>query len=183
MERTRILAISGSLRSGSYNTAAIEAMRLLSPSHIEISVYRELGDIPLFNPDIDVNTVAVINRLNTALQDADGLIIASPEYAHGISGVMKNALDWLVAGEEFIAMPIALINTSPRAVHALASLREILTTMSGVIVNEACLSIPLLGSNMSAHEIAHEPKLAEALQSSLFQFCRAIREPHPRECS
>lgn len=181
MESTRILAISGSLRSGSYNTAAIEAMHQLSPSNIEISVYRELGDIPLFNPDIDAKTVAVINRLNAALRDADGLIIASPEYAHGISGVMKNALDWLVATEEFVGMPIALINTSPRAIHALASLREILTTMSGVIVDKACLSIPLLGSGMSANDIAHEPTLAKSLQNSLFQFCRAIQAPQPGE--
>ncbi|ALS96871.1 NADPH-dependent FMN reductase [Lacimicrobium alkaliphilum] len=183
MESTNILAISGSLRSGSFNTAAIEAIHQLSPSNIEINIYRELGNIPLFNPDIDAKTLPVINRLIAALRDADGLIIASPEYAHGISGVMKNALDWLVAGEEFVAMPIALINTSPRAIHALASLREILTTMSGVIVDEACLSLPLLGSGMSANDIVHEPTFAEPLQNSLFEFCSAIQASQPGKYS
>ncbi|MDF5726788.1 MAG: NAD(P)H-dependent oxidoreductase, partial [Rhizonema sp. PD38] len=79
-----------------------------------------------------------------------GLVISSPEYAHGIPGVLKNALDWLVSGEEFIGKPIALFNASPRAIYATASLTEIVTTMAGRIVPEACLTISLLGKNLDA---------------------------------
>ena len=67
------------------------------------------------------------------------LVIAAPEYAHGPPGALKNALDWLVASETFAGKPTALLNTSPRAFHAQASLREILSTMAA---NELAGSSP-----------------------------------------
>lgn len=63
-----------------------------------------------------------VSCLKSSLNTSSGLILASPEYAHGISGPMKNALDWLVSGTEFIHLPIMLINTSPRASHAQVAL-------------------------------------------------------------
>ncbi|MGH8137417.1 MAG: NADPH-dependent FMN reductase [Steroidobacteraceae bacterium] len=83
-------------------------------------------------PD-SANTRLLSGRIRTC----DGLLIASPEYAHGVPGVLKNALDWLVAGEEFVGKPVALFNASPRASHAQASLTETITTMSGRIISEA----------------------------------------------
>ena len=166
----KILAISGSLRKDSYNTALLKAMKALAPEHIEITFFDELGLIPLFNPDIDPNTVANVIALKNSRAATDGLFFSSPEYAHGISGVLKNALDWLVSGEEFVDMPVAIFNTSPRASHALDSLYEIVRTMSGNIIDSACITVPLLGSNLTAEGIVEDYFMSESITSAINAF-------------
>ena len=166
----RILAISGSLRKDSYNTALLKAMKALAPEHIDITLFDELGHIPLFNPDIDPNTVASVIALKNSLAETDGLFLSSPEYAHGISGVLKNALDWLVSGEEFVDMPVAIFNTSPRALHALDSLHEIVRTMSGNIIDTACITVPLLGSNLMAEDIVEDHVMSASITSAINAF-------------
>ncbi|GAB3023593.1 NADPH-dependent FMN reductase [Bowmanella dokdonensis] len=179
MQNMTLLAIAGSLRAASFNKAAVEAMSELAPPGVRVQVYPGLAQLPLFNPDLDESALAPVMHLKQCLAAADGLIIASPEYAHGISGVMKNALDWLVAGEEFISMPVALINTSPRATHAQAALREVVTTMSGRIVDRACVSIPLLGTSMTCQDIVATPALAGPLNQALTAFRDTIVAWYP----
>ena len=174
MKRIKILALSGSLRKASYNTAALEALKKLAPDDVEIVVHKELGNLPLFNPDLEGQIIPALDELRSALAKSHGLIIASPEYAHGISGVMKNALDWLVSGEEFVYMPVAFINTSPRASHAQVALREVVKTMSGNIIEKACISIPLLSSNLDADGIVNDQAISTLLKSSLMDFCAEI---------
>lgn len=113
----KLLALAGSLRKASYNTAAIQALKRLSPNDVKI-VVGSIGDLPLFNPDRENEKIPAIEKLKAQIRESAGLILASPEYAHGISGPMKNALDWLVSGDEFPSKPIMLVNTSPRASHA-----------------------------------------------------------------
>jgi len=170
----KILALSGSLRAASYNTAMLEAMKKLAPETIEINVYKKLDNLPLFNPDLNEDETASYQDLKQCLAESQGLIIASPEYAHGISGVLKNALDWLVAGEEFVDMPLALLNASPRASHAQAALREVVTTMSGCIVDEACVSVPLLGSALDKNSMLQNKEISALLTLSLNEFYLAI---------
>jgi NAD(P)H-dependent FMN reductase len=105
---------------------------------------------------------------------ADALLISSPEYAHGVPGSLKNALDWLVSGLEFPAILIALLNPSPRATHAHAALIETMTTMSGVVVQEASLTIPLSGRPLSAGEFLDDPTLVEPLRQALEALHRAL---------
>ena len=174
MERFKLLALSGSLRKSSYNTAALKALELLAPSHIEISV-GNIAKLPLFNPDREEEKIPALGKLKSLLDEADGLIIASPEYAHGVSGPLKNALDWLVSGSEFPVMPIMLINTSPRASHAQASLREILTTMSANVIHKAHVSIPLLSSELDVEGIVANTEISAALQNGLAVFCQEIK--------
>ncbi len=174
MERINILALSGSLRKTSYNTAAIKALRKLAPDHVTVVVYSGIGELPLFNPDRETEIIPAINQLQSALAHSDGLIIASPEYAHGISGVLKNALDWLVSDEAFVYKPVALLNTSPRATHAQAALREVITTMSGNIIEKASVAIPLLGTDFGINEIVNDTKISNLLKSSLTEFCTEI---------
>jgi chromate reductase, NAD(P)H dehydrogenase (quinone) len=105
---------------------------------------------------------------------ADGLLISSPEYARGVSGVMKNALDWLVGSEDFPGKPVALINTSPRATHVLAALTLTLETMSARLIKDASITLALLGTTHDAGSIAADPELAGALRSALEHFVRGI---------
>ena len=141
-----VLAIPGSLRTASINAAFCRAAARLAPADLPMSIYAGLGDLPLFNPDRETELPEPVRQLRQLVRRADALLLASPEYAHGVSGVMKNALDWLVGDEEFIGKPVALVNTSPRAHHAYEALRETLQTMSATIVERASLTIPLLGA-------------------------------------
>ena len=172
----RILAISGSLRSGSSNTSALQAAALLAPAGTEIVLYSGLGNLPHFNPDLDTDqppqSVAVLRH---EIEVCDGLLICSPEYAHGIAGSMKNALDWLVSSLEFPETPVAIINTSARAVHAQAQLREILTTMSARLIEEASITLPLLGRRLDAADIVSAPDLSAQIRTALDCFMQAIR--------
>ena len=174
MERIKLLALSGSLRKASHNTAAIRALKILAPAHVELTI-GSISDLPLFNPDLEGECIPALKQLVHALETADGLVIASPEYAHGISGPMKNTLDWLVGGVEFPAIPIMLINTSPRASHAQNALREVLTTMSGDIIERSCISVPLLSSELDAEGIAGHTEISGSLKAGLAAFCEALQ--------
>jgi NAD(P)H-dependent FMN reductase len=170
----RILAISGSLRKISSNTALLQAAIALAPENVEIKLYAGLGNLPHFNPDLEASEPPSVKDLRMQLRWSDGLLISSPEYAHGVPGVLKNALDWLVSGEEFVNKPVALLNASPRSTHAQASLIEIVTVMSGRIVPEASITVPLLGKNLDAAGIASHPEISRALQAAIVAFVSKI---------
>jgi chromate reductase, NAD(P)H dehydrogenase (quinone) len=173
---THLLAISGSLRQISSNTALLQAAIGLSPLSIEMKLYTGLGSLPHFNPDLDTTEISAIMDWKAQVKWADGLLICSPEYAHGVPGVLKNALDWLVSDEDFAGKPIALLNAAPRATHAQASLVEILTTMAGRIVPAASVAIPLMGKNLDAAGILADPELAGVLRQAIADFVQAIQQ-------
>ena len=172
---TEFLTISGSLRSASTNTAALEAFALLAPAKVSIVAYHGLGALPAFNPDLDGKLLPdPVKELRALVARADALIISSPEYARGIAGSLKNLLDWLVSGPEFPGKPVALISTSPRAEHSPAQLRLIIGTMSGRILEPACITLPLLGMTLSAAEIAADPSVTKALRTSMDALVEAV---------
>jgi len=173
----RILAISGSLRSASSNTALLQAAAVLAPEGVDISAYDRLGDLPHFNPDLDdegAPAPEAVADFRARLRASDAVMVSSPEYAHGVPGVLKNALDWVVGSGEFVGKPVALINASPRATHAQASLLETLTVMTATIVAEASITVPLLGRKLDAAGIAADPEFSAALRSSIAALGRAV---------
>lgn len=170
----RILAISGSLRRVSSNTALLHAAIALAPENVEIKLYGGLSDLPPFNPDLEPTVPPSVTDLKRQLQWSDGLLISSPEYAHGVPGVLKNALDWLVSGEEFVYKPVALLNTSPQATHAQASLTEIITVMSGRLVPEASITVPLSGKHLDAEGIASHAEISAVLRTAIVVFTNEI---------
>lgn len=177
MAPMKILAISGSLRAASINSALLRAAIRLAPPHIEVTLFAGLGDLPLFNPDLELALPAPVARLQAAVAAADALLIASPEYAHGVTGTIKNALDWLVSFEAFVNKPVALLNASPRAHHADAALRETLKTMSAVIVEAASISIPLLGAHLTETGMVESPSVSGAVKQSLAALHGAMAQP------
>lgn len=130
-------------------------------------MYNCLGDLPLFNPDIEATDPAPVANLREHIIAADALIIASPEYAHGVTGAMKNGLDWMVSNESLVNKPIALFNASPRAVHAQSALHETLITMSARIVTDACITVPIFGSGLDEDGIAAHPHIRAVLADAL----------------
>jgi chromate reductase len=129
---TRIVAISGSLRKGSLNTALLRATVELAPDGAEMRLV-SIESIPLYNADLDVDGGPVaVRELKRQIEDADGLLIATPEYNYGIPGVLKNAIDWVsrpgfksvLAGK-----PVAILGASPGMVgtaRAQAQLKQVL---------------------------------------------------------
>lgn len=176
----RILAISGSLRRASSNGAILRAAMLVAPPRMAIDLYQGLGELPHFSPDLDRTLddpllPVPVRALRAAVNDADALIVSSPEYAHGVPGSLKNALDWLVGGPEMVGKRVALWNTAPHATHAQASLAETLRTMSVRLVHEADLSLSLGGRD--AAQVAADPALAARLARALDALRRAAEAP------
>ena len=164
----RVLAISGSLRAQSTNTALLRALILLAPSEVEIVLYAEIGQIPPFNLDIeDAGQTGPVARFRTAIRDSHAVLFSTPEYAHGIPGSLKNALDWVVGTGELSGKPVILVNASSRGTHVQAALTEVLKTMDARVLSSAEVTVDLQGRKLTAIEIAEEPEFACMLNSFL----------------
>ncbi|MGN6548609.1 MAG: NADPH-dependent FMN reductase [Pararhizobium sp.] len=141
-----VLTVSGSLRAASTNAALLDALARAAPDGVTVRQHRGLDALPIFNPDREGEaTPAVVLDWAAAVAACDGLVLASPEYAHGIPGGLKNALDWLVSRFEIPGKPVMIAHASHRGEHALAALREVLKTMSVHLVEDAFVRVPLLG--------------------------------------
>jgi chromate reductase, NAD(P)H dehydrogenase (quinone) len=169
----QILAISGSLRASSSNTSLLRAAADLAPHGVEVILYEGLGELPHFNPDIEGATVSpAVSVWRSKLRDADGVVFSVPEYAHGLPGVLKNSLDWVVGSGELVDKPVALFNASLRGTYAQASLTETLTVMSARVMPSATLE--LLGKPVTASQIVADPGMAAVVRSALERFAAAI---------
>lgn len=169
-----LLTLCGSLRQGSSNRALLQAAAQLAPANLVVRHFDGIGALPLFNPDLSDTPPPAVLALQAAVGAADGVLIACPEYARGIPGAFKNALDWLVASEQFPGKPVALFNASPRASDAQAALRLVLGTMSAQLVERASVSVNLLAKGMTANDIVGDPALKRAVASALRHFHDAI---------
>ena len=145
-----ILAISGSLRHTSTNTNILKACAKLAPPGVEIKLYDGLDKLPYFSPELDTETsipAPAVKDLREQLKHADAVIFCTPEYAFGVPGVLKNALDWIVSSGEFYDKKTAVISASPLATggdKANASLVQTLTVMSAKIPEENKVLIPIV---------------------------------------
>ena len=175
MAMTFILALSGSLREGSTNTALLEAAKHLAPPRVEIVVWNGQGQLPQFTPDLEPSPPLDVLAFRDLVGRADGLLIACPEYARAIPGSFKNALDWLVGGETFITKKFAQWNASPRAFEAQKSLRLVLETMSGICVEEAALALPLINQQVTGKYLAAHVEWGPQIRAALGKLVEAIR--------
>jgi len=170
----RILAISGSLRRVSSNTALVHAAAELVPDGVDVRVCTRLADLPLFNPDLDGDSPpAAVVQFRLEIDASNAVLISSPEYAHGVPGALKNALDWIVGSGELVGKPVALFNASPRATHAQASLVETLRVMSANVVEDASIAVPLSGRQLDASGIVADTELSALIQSALAALAQA----------
>jgi NAD(P)H-dependent FMN reductase len=168
------------LRAASINSMLLRAASRLAPADLQVRLFRAAGELPLFNPDLEAHLPEQVATLHADVGASDALLIASPEYAHGVTGTMKNVLDWLVGCEAFVNKPVAIFNSSPRAHHADDALREILKTMCAVIVPEASVSLPLLGAGLTEDAIVNDRAISDVVRGALAALQRAVAHP-PRE--
>jgi chromate reductase, NAD(P)H dehydrogenase (quinone) len=168
----RVLAISGSLRGKSSNKTVLQATELLAPEDSSFTHYSGLADLPHFNPDLEGNEGDVVADFRRQLQESHAVLICSPEYAHGVPGVLKNALDWVVGSGELVNKPTGLINASPRSTFAQASLAETLTVMSARLVQDACVTLPLWDKTLDAAGLAAHREISILLRNALLALIR-----------
>lgn len=141
----KLLALSGSQREASTNSALLQALKNIASERAQITIYEGIGTFPIFNPDREgANTPSIIQDFKKQILEADGLIVACPEYAHGIPGGLKNALDWLVSVEGFSGKPVMIAHASRRGGFVLDALQEVLSTMDATLVEEAFLRLPVM---------------------------------------
>jgi chromate reductase len=177
VSRIGLLAICGSLRAASSNRTLLQAAAALAPADMTVRLSEHLGTLPHFNPDLDgPGRPSAAAAWRAAVGSADGLLISTPEYAHGLPGALKNGLDWLVSDPALLHKPIALWNVSVRGAYAQASLVEVLRTMSTRIVEEAGVTLPLLDGPLVPATIAGTPAIRDVLRNALEAFARSIRE-------
>ena len=172
-----ILAISGSVRAASSNAALLRAAARLAPEGMTFTFCEGLDTLPHFNPDLDGEGATpdpFVVALRAAFAAADGFAVSSPEYAHGVPGSLKNALDWLVSSGEQIGKPLILLNASPNGgQYTQAALLEILKVMSANVLEEASLIQPFLRAKPAANgELAAED--ADLVRASLAALAAAV---------
>jgi chromate reductase len=139
----RVLALSGSLRAGSYNTALLHAADKLNPGQMSMQIYSSLGDLPLYNQDLDQEPPpAAVHDLHRTILRADALLIATPEHNASVPAALKNAIDWmsrLPDGSGLPGKPVAVIGASPGAlgtVRAQLALRQILASVGADVLTK-----------------------------------------------
>ena len=130
---------------------------MLGDGH-ELTRYAGLADLPAFNPDLDIEPPhPAVRALREQIAAADALIISCPEYAHGVPGALKNALDWLVSGVEIYGKPVVLLNPSPRSLFAHTQLAETLRTMARHCQFSSCITLPIAGPSSMRRESRWRP--------------------------
>jgi chromate reductase len=114
-----VCGIAGSLRRASYNRSLLRAARDLAPDGMEIRIFDRVGEIPLFNEDLEdaeSGDPEPVRALRDAIREADALLLVTPEYNHGVPGVMKNVIDWASRpprGSVLAGKPTAIMGASP----------------------------------------------------------------------
>ncbi|MEI8230045.1 MAG: NAD(P)H-dependent oxidoreductase [Candidatus Peregrinibacteria bacterium] len=142
-----IVGISGSLRKGSFNTALLHAAQDLVPEGAALTIL-EIGDLPLFNQDLEANPPASVLKLKEMVKAADALLLVTPEYNYSVSGVLKNALDWIsrpYGQNSADSKPVAIMSASGGMTGGLRAqyhLRQILVFFNASVLNRPEVMVP-----------------------------------------
>ncbi|MFI9308362.1 NADPH-dependent FMN reductase [Streptomyces triculaminicus] len=165
-----ILLLSGSVRSGSSNEAALRTVRALAPDRLRVVLHEGPAELPHFNPDDDHDPLPpAVARLRAAIDEASAVLICTPEYAGTLPGAFKNLLDWTVGGTEICDKPTAWINVAApgRGHGAEATLRTVLGYTGARIVEPACVRIPVAPGTADADGVLTDSGVRERLAAVL----------------
>jgi chromate reductase len=169
----RVLGICGSLRRGSYNRLLLLAAAELLPPHVEFELYEELGEVPPYDADLDVEPPpAAVARFRDAIAAADAVLVATPEYNSSLPGVLKNALDWASRPFPWSSLRgkrVAVVGATTGAfgaVFAQAELRRVLKVIGAVVVGEE-VPVPRADSVLGEAGRVNDGSVAAALSATV----------------
>lgn len=177
----QLLLISGSLRAGSSNVAALKTALQVLPADARGTLYDGLGDLPHFNPDVEQTALPEqVADLRAQLKAADAVLFSTPEYAGAFPGSFKNLLDWTV-GEGLTGKPVGWLNASAHEGGASATyalLRNVLGYLNADVVDAACVQAPVrrdsVGADGTVGDERSRSQIAAAV-SALVERVRALR--------
>ncbi|QDK81483.1 NAD(P)H-dependent oxidoreductase [Spirosoma sp. KCTC 42546] len=174
-----ILAISGSLRAASTNTSILRAVAELAPPTVTVTLYNGLDNLPHFSPERDIDPAPeAVATLRNQLREADAVIICTPEYIHGMPGVLKNMLDWIASSGEFVYKPVGVISAGPsdtggsRAHIALVHTMDVLTAN---LPEKASLSIPFVRTKLDVTGQVTDSILTQELRDVIDTLIEAVQ--------
>ena len=182
----QVVGFAGALRRASYNRALLRAAVEEAPPGMHLEV-RTLDAIPLYKGDVEAAGIPeAVTALAAAIRAADGLLILTPEYNHGMPGVVKNAVDWLSRGpkpQAFDQKPVAIGGTTPGAFGTRGSqqqLRQCLVPLNAFVMPQPSLMLPMAQEKFDAAPALVDPKAREALRRFLAGFATWIARFAPR---
>ena len=154
----------------------------VAPAWLVTVLYDELGALPHFNPDDDVDPVdAAVARLRAAIHTADAVLFSTPEYAGALPGSFKNLLDWTIGDDQrgsIYDKPVAWINASPRgAANAHESLRKVLGYAHAVLVEAACVDVPITTAMIGVDGLIAEVSAQERISQAVAALIRHVDDP------
>lgn len=153
------------------NGEVLKALLELSADNVDVAPFDGLAGLPHFNPDHELSPPASVLEWRSRLQIAQAVIICSPEYAHGVPGVLKNALDWVVGSGEFMHKPVMLINASPNSHFAVPQLRETLTVM---MADVQTITLSMLGKKRDELSMRLDNTVSAELRGVLDAMIQAV---------
>ena len=169
-DKKKVIAISGSARRNSANLRLIKAIEELT-TKFEIAALEDLTMLPHFNPDLDTEQPPEsVSNFRTRLRTADGVLICTPEYAMGVPGTLKNALDWTVSSGEFSGKPVALITASTSGKKAHESLLGTLETIEAKIPEETQYLISFIQVKLNTENKIIDDETMESIQKLITAF-------------
>jgi len=136
-----IIAISGSLRNGSYNTMLVKALAKLAPEGMQIEI-AEIGNLPIYNQDDEASFPAAAQALKDKIEKSDGVIIVTPEYNRSVPGALKNVIDWASrpwGKNSFAGKPVLIAGVSVGKVGtavAQSHLRQIMLYLDADVIGQ-----------------------------------------------
>lgn len=175
----RILAVSGSLRPGSANTALLHAAAALAPAGVAVDVFDGLAQLPYFLPGgYDEAPPPAVAAWRARVRAADALLICTPEYVFSMPGVLKNALEWLVPSGEVDGKPTAVWSASGTGgAQAHAGVVAMLTVMQARLLDAAALQIAQVAAKVSRQGEVTDEATAAALQQAVQALAAAVATP------
>lgn len=181
----RIVAISGSLRAASSNTALVRAALASAAPGVETALYDGLAGLPHFSPELDGDAAPQpVRDFRAQIASADGVLICTPEYAYGIPGSLKNALDWLVTSGELWRKPVAALSASPSALGGAKAHASLSLTLSGLeaeVVGAASLQIPFVSTKLNTKKEVSDAATRAALAGSVSALVEAVKAKQEKD--
>ena len=175
--KKKIIAICGSTKKMSLNLSLIHAIADLTVTDFTLTVFSDIEKIPHFNPDLDNEIPPMqVEDFRRQLRESDGILICTPEYAMGVPGTLKNAIDWTVSSCEFSHKPVALITASSQGYKGHQSLLETLKIIESYISKATQLLIPYVKTKISSDNKITDPKTLEDVLKLINAFNRILKK-------
>ncbi|MBS1512316.1 MAG: NAD(P)H-dependent oxidoreductase [Bacteroidetes bacterium] len=175
-KKINILAVSGSTRKQSSNHRLLKAIATMYTASVNMIFFEGLAALPPFNPDDTDAPIAEVMQWRSMIAAADGVLLCTPEYAHGVPGALKNAIDWTVSTNEFSQKPTALITASTDGRFGHESLLETLKTIEAGHVSSLQLLIQFVQTKIAADGTITDAHTLSAVKELMDKFLLRIKE-------